>query len=186
MKRSLMATFAALLLGTSAIAGCSTSNYSRQELQALSSESKAALDKLVKENPAAEAISKKASSVLIFPSIVKAGLGIGGAYGDGELQRNGVTLGRYRSVSASWGLQAGAQTYGYALFLMNKKAEGFLETSGGWEIGLEPTVVVVDQGVAASLSTTTLSDNAYAFIFDQQGLMAGISIEGTKVTKLNQ
>jgi lipid-binding SYLF domain-containing protein len=116
---------------------------------------------------------------------VKAGLGLGGAYGEGELRRNGVVAGRYRSTTASWGLQAGAQSYGYVVYLMTQDAVDYLENSDGWEIGVGPTVVVVDQGMAGNLSTTNLSEDAYAFIFDQQGLMAGISIEGTKISKMN-
>ena len=83
------------------------------------------------------------------------------------------------------GLQAGAQSYGYVVFLMNRKAVDYLDKSSGWEIGVGPTVVLVNEGVAKNLSTTTLKDDAYAFIFNQQGLMAGLTIEGTKISKIN-
>ena len=69
---------------------------------------------------------------------------------------------------------------------MNNKAVKYLEDTHGWEIGVGPTVVVVDEGVAKNLSTSTLKDDAYAFIFDQQGLMAGVSIEGSKITQINR
>jgi lipid-binding SYLF domain-containing protein len=174
----------AAIVFCSAISGCTTYGSSPVSQKNLDTDSKQALTTLTKSNPTADAISKQARSVLVFPNIVKAGLGVGGAYGEGELRRNGVTVERYRSVTGSWGLQAGAQSYGYAVFLMTKAAEDQLETSDGWEIGVGPTVVVVDEGVAANLSTTTLPDDAYAFIFDQQGLMAGVSIEGTKISKM--
>ena len=90
----------------------------------------------------------------------------------------------YSSFTGSWGLQAGAQSYGYAVFLMNDDAVDYLKKSEGWEIGVGPTVVLVNAGVAENLSTSTLKEDAYAFVFDQKGLMAGISIEGTKITKL--
>ena len=145
-----------------------------------------ALQNLYKSNPIAEDISKKAIAVLVFPNIVKAGLVFGGAYGEGVLF-NGPTAGCYLiSVSASWGLQAGAQTYGYAVFLMRKKALRYLDRTDGWELGVGPTVVVVNEGVAKNLSTSTLKDDAYAFIFDQQGLMASLSIEGTKVSRIKR
>lgn len=115
---------------------------------------------------------------------MKAGLVFGGAYGEGELRRGGSTVDYYTSFTGSWGLQAGAQSYGYAVFLMNEDAVSYLERSDGWEIGVGPTVVVVNQGVAENLSSSTLQDDAYAFIFDQKGLMAGVSIEGTKVTRV--
>lgn len=150
----------------------------------LSTDSSQALNKLVSENAAARAISKEAKGVLIFPSIVKAGLVFGGAYGEGELRQNGSTKSYYNSFTGSWGLQAGAQSYGYVVFLMNDEALDYLENSDGWEIGVGPTVVVVKAGAAENLSTSTLQDDAYAFIFDQKGLMAGVSIEGTKITKI--
>lgn len=152
----------------------------------ISKDSDAALQKLYRSNPVAADIGKQARGVLVFPNIVKAGLIIGGSYGEGELKQGGKVAGYYNSVSASWGLQAGAQSYGYAVFLMNDKAISYLNQSKGWEIGVGPTVVVVNEGVAKNLSSTTLKDDAYAFIFNQQGLMAGINIEGAKISKLKR
>lgn len=173
----------ALVLGTVS-GGCMSMGSTAASRSNLTAESTQALDSLYATNPAARAISEKARVVLVFPKMIKAGLGLGGAYGDGELRRGSTVLGRYNSVTASWGLQAGAQSYGYAVFLMTPEAEEYVNRSDGWEIGVGPTVVVVNEGVAQNLSTTTLKDDAYAFIFDQTGLMAGVSIEGTKVTRL--
>ncbi len=92
--------------------------------------------------------------------------------------------GYYNSFTGSWGLQAGAQSYSYVVFLMSSKAVSYIHRSKGLEIGVGPTVVVVNEGIAKNLSSSTLKDDAYAFIFDQQGLMAGISIEGTKITRI--
>ena len=150
----------------------------------LNHDSETALNSLYASNPAAKAIGAKAKAILIFPSIVKAGLVFGGAYGEGELLSHGVVEHYYNSFSGSWGLQAGAQSYGYVVFLMNEKALKYVHETKGWEIGVGPTVVVVDEGVARNLSTSTLKDDAYAFIFDQKGLMAGVSIEGTKISKI--
>ena len=149
-------------------------------------DSNAALDKLYQSNPAAAAIARQARAILIFPSIVKAGLVVGGAYGEGELKQGDRIDGYYKSFSGSWGLQAGAQSYGYVVFLMNRKAIDYIHESHGWEIGVGPTVVVVDKGLARNLSSSTLKDDAYAFIFDQQGLMAGLSIEGTKINHIDK
>lgn len=145
-----------------------------------------AMQILLKSNPTAVEVSKQAKAVLIFPNIVKAGLVFGGAYGEGLLKKGDVVDGYYNSITASWGLQAGAQSYGYALFLMNDKALDYLNKSKGWEVGVGPTVVVVNEGVAKNLSTSSLKDDAYAFIFDQQGLMASVSIEGTKITRIKE
>ncbi len=152
----------------------------------LNKDAEQALHKLYKTNQFTADIAKKAKAILVFPNIIKAGLVFGGSYGEGVLTEAGKVDGYYNSVSASWGLQVGAQSYGYVLFLMNDKAVKFLHESKGWEIGVGPTVVVVDEGVAKNLSSTTLKDDAYAYIFDQQGLMASLSIEGTKITRIQR
>ena len=145
-----------------------------------------ALQTLYKSNPAAESISKRAKAVLVFPNIVKAGLIFGGAYGEGVLTKDSNFSGYYNSVSASWGWQAGAESYSYVVFLMSDKAVKYLDKSNGWEIGVGPNVVVVNEGVAKNLSSSTLKEDAYAFIFDQQGLMASLSIEGTKISRIKR
>ena len=150
----------------------------------LTRESNNALQMLLKTNPGAASLALRAKAVLIFPNIIKAGLVFGGAYGEGVLERNNNVDAYYNSVTASWGLQAGAQSYGYVVFLMNQKAVHYVNISHGWEIGTGPSVVVVNDGVAENLSSSTLRHDAYAFIFDQQGLMATLSIEGTKITRI--
>lgn len=152
----------------------------------LTRDAQEALDRLYRTNPAAKSISRSARAVLVFPNIVKAGLVFGGAYGEGVLFKGRRSADYYNSVSGSWGLQAGAQSYSYVVFLMSPKALEYLDKSDGWELGVGPTVVIVDEGVAKNLSTTTLKDDAYAFIFGQQGLMAGISLEGTKVSRIRR
>ncbi len=150
----------------------------------LNHDSDAALQALYAANPTAKMIASHAKAILVFPSIVKAGLVFGGSYGEGELLMHDQVEHYYNSFSGSWGLQAGAQSYGYVVFLMSDKAVKYIHDSAGWEIGVGPTVVVVNEGVARNLSTSTLKDDAYAFIFDQKGLMAGVSIEGTKISRI--
>lgn len=181
LRKAVIAAFIGAAALTTACATSTPSNATTKNIDAMSV---AALESLTRNNQAARAISTKSRAVLIFPSIVKAGLVFGGAYGEGELRRGSDVVGYYNSFTGSWGLQAGAQSYGYAVFLMNKEAEDYVVSSDGWEIGVGPTVVVVDQGVAENISSSTLQDDAYAFIFDQKGLMAGVSIEGTKITKI--
>jgi len=145
-----------------------------------------ALQTLYKSHPEAERLSKTARAVLVFPKIIKAGLVFGGSYGEGVMTRGGSFSGYYNSVSASWGWQAGAESYGYVVFLMNDKAVQYLDKSKGWEFGVGPNVVVVNEGIAKNLSTSTVRDDAYAYIFDQQGLMASLSIEGTKISPIKK
>ena len=144
-----------------------------------------ALEMLYRTNPLAHDISRQARAVLVFPNIIKAGFVFGAGYGEGVL-KEGPKNEYYNSFSGSWGLQAGAQSYGYVVFLMSNRAVDYIHKSDGWEIGVGPTVVIVNEGVAKNLSTSTLKDDAYAFIFDQQGLMAGVSIEGTKISRIRR
>jgi len=151
----------------------------------LSRDSHAALNDLYARVPLAKKLGPKAYAILVFPDVVKAGLIVGGQYGEGALIKGGKTIGYYNTGGASYGLQAGAQKYGYALFFMNEKALGQINKAEGFEVGVGPSVVVVDQGMAAQTTTTTLDDDIYAFIFGQKGLMAGIGIQGNKITKIN-
>lgn len=144
-----------------------------------------ALQSLLENNEVAADIATRAEATLVFPNLVRAGLVFGGAYGEGVLTRDGTVEGYYNSVSASWGLQAGAQAYSYAVFLMTDEALEYLDDSSGWELGVGPTIVVVDEGAAKNLSTSTLKDDAYAFVFDQEGMMGSLSIEGTKITRID-
>jgi len=98
---------------------------------------------------------------------------------------HGKTAGRYRTVAASYGLQAGVQKYGYALFFMNQKAVDWINNTRGWEIGTGPSVVIVDKGMARSFTTDTMHSGIYAFTFDQRGLMAGLGIQGSKITRID-
>jgi lipid-binding SYLF domain-containing protein len=123
--------------------------------------------------------------VLVFPSIVKAGLVVGGQYGEGALRVGGKTTGYYKTVAASYGLQAGAQSFGYVLFFLDDASLRYLKKSKGWEIGVGPSIVIVDEGIARSLTTTTVKSGVYAFIFEQQGLMAGIGIQGSKISRIS-
>lgn len=177
----------ALVLAASAIVSMSVMNQAGAVTAAdLDKDSRQALQTLYKLHPVAETLSHTAKAILIFPNMVKAGFVFGGSYGEGALIKDSKVVDYYNSVTGSWGLQIGAQSYGYAVFLMNDKAVKYLKESKGWEIGVGPTVVVVDEGVAKNLSTSTLKDDAYAFVFSQQGLMAGVVIEGTKISRIKQ
>jgi len=142
-----------------------------------------ALKILYSSNAAAKNLSTKAKGILVFPSIVKGGFVVGGQYGEGALKQGNRTVGYYTSVAASYGLQAGLQKFGYALFFMTPGALDYLNKSGGFEIGVGPSVVVVDEGLAKSLTTTTAQSDIYAFFFNQKGLMAGLGLQGTKITR---
>lgn len=170
--------------------GCQSTTSAEQqaasvaEANTLESKARTALEQLYETTPSAKMLGDKAKGVLVFPSIVKAGLMAGGQYGRGVLFKQGQVAGYYNTVAASFGLQAGAQSFSYAMFLMDDNALNYLDRSGGWEIGVGPSIVIVDAGVARSLTTTTARKDVYAFIFGQQGLMAGLGLQGSKITKI--
>jgi lipid-binding SYLF domain-containing protein len=144
------------------------------------------LKKLYAKSPSARALGEKAKGILVFPSITKGGFMVGGQYGEGALRKDGKTVGYYSSVAMSYGLQAGVQTFGYALFFMTDSALKWLDRSDGWEIGTGPSIVLVDEGTAGTFTTTTAQSDIFAFIFSQKGLMAGIGLQGTKITKVKK
>ena len=176
-----------LSLGISAIMlAAITSNVSLAASKAsIDRDAKATLDKLYQSNPGAKALGNKAVGVLVFPSIVKGGFLIAGQFGDGALRRNGKSVAYYRSLAASYGFQAGAQAFGYVLFFMDEDSLRYLDNSAGFELGTGPSLVVLDSGFGKNFSTTTLQKGIYALIFNQKGLMGGVGIQGTKLTKIN-
>jgi lipid-binding SYLF domain-containing protein len=146
----------------------------------------AALKTLFESTPKAKELAAKAKGILVFPNIVKAGFLVGGQFGEGALRRGDETVAYYNTTAASYGLQAGAQMFGYALFFMTESAMQYLDKSDGWELGSAPNLVVLDQGAAGSLSTSTLQSDMYAFFFSQKGLMGGLGLQGSKITKISK
>ncbi|MFT5396635.1 MAG: lipid-binding SYLF domain-containing protein [Gammaproteobacteria bacterium] len=143
-----------------------------------------ALQHLFKSSPVAAELMKVAKGILVFPDVVKAGVIVGGQYGEGALRVGGKTENYYNTVAGSYGLQLGIQKFGYALILMTQDSLDHLKKSKGWEIGVGPSVVIVDEGIAKSLTTTTAKEDIYAFFFDQKGLMAGLGIQGSKISPI--
>jgi lipid-binding SYLF domain-containing protein len=145
----------------------------------------AALNNLYSSIPELKKLGAKSKGILIFPKITKAGFIVGGQGGDGCLQKAGKSVGYYQSAAGSIGLQAGVQWYGYAMFFLDAASLKYLEDSKGWEIGTGPSVVILDEGFGKSVTSSTLKEGIAAYIFGQKGLMAGIGLQGSKITKIN-
>ena len=177
-----MKALGVILVGALALAAQTSSAAGAAEL---GRDANASLQTLYASVPAAKALGSKAVAILVFPKVTKAGLGVGGQFGEGALLKGGKPVAYYNTAGASVGLQAGAQQFGYAMLFMNENALTQLDKAGGFEVGVGPTVVVVDEGKAKTLTTTTAKDDIYAFIFGQKGLMAGLGIQGNKITKIN-
>jgi lipid-binding SYLF domain-containing protein len=145
----------------------------------------AALASMYAGVPGARQLGNQARGVLVFPAIVKAGFLFGAQYGDGALRQKGATVGYYNSVAASYGYQAGVQVFGYALFFMTDSALRNLDATGGFELGTGPSIAILDAGAARALTTTTMQHDIYAVFFDQRGLMAGLGVQGSKISRID-
>ena len=163
---------------------CSTTILRAQKAAKIDKNVAAATARLYSSSPAAKKLSTVAKGILVFPSVKKAGFIVGGQYGEGALRIAGKTTGYYKTTAASFGLQAGGQKFGYAMFFMTPGALEYLKKSEGWEIGVGPSIVVVDEGVARSLTTSSAREDIYVFFFGQKGLMAGLGIQGSKISQI--
>jgi lipid-binding SYLF domain-containing protein len=175
---------AAMLLGAVfSVQGAFAAEMQKSAAQ-IDRDSRAALSALYARTPGAKALGAKAVAILVFPSIAKAGLMIGGQYGEGALMRGGKTVGYYNTTGLSYGLQAGVQTYGYAMMFMNEGALKALDKTEGFEVGVGPSVVVMDDGMAKTTTSMTIDKDIYAFVFSQKGLMAGLGLQGNKISRI--
>jgi len=146
----------------------------------------AAVKKAVQAVPETRDIVAKSKAVLIFPRIYKAGFMFGAQYGEGAMRKHGKTVGYYNTVAASYGFQAGAQAFGYILFFLTDHAVKYLEDSGGFELGSGPSLVVLDQGAAKSFTTSTAQKDIAAMFFDQKGVMGGVGLQGSKLSRIKK
>ncbi|MGI9435324.1 MAG: YSC84-related protein [Geminicoccaceae bacterium] len=172
------------------LAGCSGGNpldtsSNAEKSKALVSNSTAALDQLYRDAPGAQDIGKNAKGILVFPSIVKAGLGIGGETGNGTLFINDEASGYFNKSGASFGFQAGAQKRSEVIMFMTDAAMQKLKNRAGLEFGVDASAAVLDAGAGGTLDTSNIDAEIVAFIFGQAGLMANASLEGSKVTEIN-
>ena len=145
-----------------------------------------ALERLYAESSAAKELGAKAVRLLVFPDIAKGGLILGGEYGEGALRVGGQTEGYYSSASASVGLQIGVSSRSLVLMFMTEAALKKFTANREWEAGVDADVTAVDAGATGSIDTTTAKDAIIGFNFGEEGLMAGVSIEGTKIEKMDR
>jgi lipid-binding SYLF domain-containing protein len=150
----------------------------------LDEDAQAALTSLYSNHAGAKALGEKAIGILVFPSVTKAGFILGAQGGDGVLFEKGKVTGHYNTGALSVGLQAGVQSYGYALFFMTPGDLAYLKKSNGWSLGVGPSIVIADAGFGKDASTMTGQKGVYGFIFDQKGLMAGMGLVGQKISPI--
>jgi lipid-binding SYLF domain-containing protein len=144
------------------------------------------LTRFYKDVGSAKELSTKAKAVLTFPSVIKAGFGIGGEFGEGALRINDKTVDYYSTVAASIGFQFGVQTRAVILMFMTDGALTNFRSSDGWEVGVDASVALVTIGAGVSIDTTNIKEPVIGFIFGEKGLMYNLSLEGSKMTKLDK
>jgi lipid-binding SYLF domain-containing protein len=145
--------------------------------------SERALHHLYNNNPKAQVLGERAVAVLVFPEVIKAGFMVAAQRGDGVLFKNGQVVGYYNITSAGYGIQAGIQTLSYALFFMDDNSLKYLKKSDGFDIGSAPGLVMGDQGFSGSMSVASFQHGIAAFIWGQKGLMGGLGLQGTKISR---
>ncbi len=146
----------------------------------------AALDRFRAEVKGAESFLSSASGLLVFPRVIKAGIGIGGEYGEGALRVGGSTESYFRTTGASIGFQLGAQTRTIIIAFMEDEALETFRNSRGWEVGVDGSVALVNLGAGADLTTTNIRDPIVGFVFGNRGLMYNLTLEGTKVSRIDR
>jgi lipid-binding SYLF domain-containing protein len=152
----------------------------------IDSDVKFAMERFHKEVPGADSIIKKAKGVLVFPSVIKAGFGIGGEYGEGALLVAGQTVDYYNTAAASIGFQLGVQSKSIVIMFLTKDALAKFRTSEGWKAGVDGSVALLKVGAGDSIDTENVNDPIIAFIFGQKGLMYNLTLEGSKFTKMDK
>ena len=140
----------------------------------------------VEQIPGCKTAAGKAQGMLVFPDITKAAVGVGGSYGEGALLAGGKTEGYYSTAAASLGLQLGAETYAQIIMFMTPESLAAFRTSSGWEAGANAKVTMIDQGKAANITSVMTEHPVLAFVFGQKGLMGELSVEGSKITKIER
>ena len=146
----------------------------------------AALQTFNKEVTGAEQFLKKAKGVLIFPEVIKAGIGIGGEYGEGSLRINGSTVDYYSTASASIGFQLGAQMKTVIMVFLDAEALEKFRISDGWEVGVDGSVALVEFGSGKDINSVNINDPVVGFVISNKGLMYNLTLEGSKISKLKK
>ena len=182
-RRSLAAVALAAVSAIGPLAAAPAHAASGEQLAA---NGRRALSQLEASAPRARRVARSAVAVLVFPDVLKAGFVFGGETGNGVLLEHGRTAGFYNLSGGTWGLQIGGQDFSYALFFMNRHALEYLHKSAGFQVGTGPSIVVINKGAAAEGDTTTVSQDVVAFPFNAKGLMAGLDIEGAKITPIHK
>jgi lipid-binding SYLF domain-containing protein len=190
-RNFMLKTTAALAFGSLALAGCTTSSgtpdnaaTNMSKRQSIDASVDGTMSRLFQTVPGSRELVSKARGVLVFPSVIQAGLIVGGQYGEGSLRVGGATVGYYSTVSGSFGLQAGAQSKAIIFLFMTQDSLDKFRNTDGWSAGGDASVALVKMGANGVIDSTTATAPVEVFVMTNTGLMGDISINGTKVSRL--
>ena len=147
---------------------------------------RATLDRMYRQIPGTQALGAKAAGILVFPTIVKAGIGIGGEYGEGAMRVGGKTVAYYNSVAASVGLQLGAQARSVVIMFMTSDALAGFQRVDGWKVGVDGSIAIITVGAGGSIDTNRIASPVIGFILDNKGLMYNLTLEGSKISRISR
>ncbi len=181
MKKALAGSMICFVLTGLTVSGASAGTAKEIDLSA-----EATLERFYGEVSSGKQLVKDAKGVLVFPSVFKAGIGIGGEYGEGALQVKGKTVDYYSTAAASLGFQLGAQKKSIVILFMQDAALEKFRSSSGWKAGVDASVAIVTVGAGGEMDTAKLKEPILGFIIGQAGLMYNLTLEGAKFTKIQK
>jgi lipid-binding SYLF domain-containing protein len=152
----------------------------------IDSEVNATLDRLYRHVPGGRELAARAAAVLVFPTVIKAGVGIGGEYGEGALRIGGATVGYYDTLAASVGFQFGAQARSVIIMFMTPDALASFRRAHGWKVGVDGSVAIIRLGAGASIDSENITNPVVGIILDTAGLMYNLTLEGSKITRISR
>jgi lipid-binding SYLF domain-containing protein len=180
LKQAILA--AALLLAASVLLWSPQSEASAASINA---GVRATLNQFFRQTPGAQALASSAAGVLVFPTVVKAGFGIGGEYGEGAMLIAGNPVAYYNLISASFGFQLGAQSRSVIIMFMTPRALAAFNAKAGWKVGVDGSVTLITLGAGASIDTDKITSPVIGFVLDPKGLMYNLTLEGSKISRIN-
>jgi lipid-binding SYLF domain-containing protein len=190
-RNFMMKSTAALAFGTLALAGCTTTKNSGESAatdmskrQSIDASVDGTMSRLYTTVQGSRELVAKSRGILVFPSVLQVGFVVGGQYGEGALRVGGSSVGYYSTISGSFGLQAGAQSKAIIFCFMTQDALDKFRSSDGWSVGADASVALVKMGANGAVDSTTATAPVEVFILTNAGLMADVSLAGTKVSKL--
>ncbi|HEY3599233.1 MAG TPA: YSC84-related protein [Paraburkholderia sp.] len=191
-RNFILKSTAALAFGSLSLAGCTTTKGTGESAatdmskrQSINASVDGTMSRLYTSVQGSRELVAKARGILVFPSVLQVGFVVGGQYGEGSLRVGGSTVGYYSTVSGSFGLQAGAQSKAIIFLFMTQDALDKFRSSDGWSVGADASVALVKIGANGVVDTTTATAPVEVFVLTNTGLMADVSLAGTKVSRLN-